>query len=183
MPQKKLTLDPAVVLEWLIENDYVESTSSANAPYRLATSETDFMPYTITFLTNKLSERFSKNKVRSTNKKVWRRELYRCIDEYQIQYEEKHARANYHWEFELTTKKFLEQKLNIDLDAIHEYDRQQRHERKGGVRYTSYYNQAKLRYGEERALAKFRKYFERRMKDLSVDLRTQRLSNREYSDI
>ena len=182
MPQKKLTLDPAVVLEWLIENDYVESTSSANAPYRLATSETDFMPYTITFLTKKLSERFSKTKLRSTHRKVWKRELYRCLDEYQIQYVDGYTRSNYHWEFKTTTKKYLEQKLGINLDAIHEHDRRQRHERKGGVRYTSYYNQAKGRYGEEKALKLFLKYFNRRMEDLDKDCRNGRPRRRKIED-
>jgi len=184
VPAKKLSLDPDVVLEWLIENNYVEETSSANAPYRIAVRENDFLPYSITFLSKKLSERFSKRnmKIRSTNRKVWRRELYKCFDEYQIKYDDKGTRGSMYWEFRETTKIYLERKLGIDLDALHEYDRHHRHEHKGGMRYTSYFHQQKGRYGEERALEKFRRYFDRRMKELSVDLRTKRLSRRKFEE-
>lgn len=180
MPAKKLSLDPADVLEFLLDNDYVEPTSSANAPYRIAVSENDFLPHSITFLTKKLSEHFckSKMKIRSTNRKVYRRELYKCFDEYQIKYDDKGTRGSMYWEFRETTKKFLEQKLNIDLDPIAEYDRA--HRNNGGTRYTSYWHQQLKRYGEERALEKFRRYYERRMQDIATDLRTKRLSKSEY---
>lgn len=180
VPAKKLSLDPADVLEFLLDNDYVEPTSSAIHPYRIATSEDDFLPYSVTFLSKKLSERFSmsKIKIRSTNRKVYRRELYKCFDEYQIKYDDKGTRGSMYWEFRDTTKKFLEQKLNIDLDLIAEYDRA--HRKKGGTRYTSYWHQQLKRYGEERALQLFRRYYERRMQDIATDLRTKRLPKSEY---
>ena len=179
MPAKRLSLDPDVVLEWLIENNYVEETSSAIHPYRIAICEDDYLPHSITYLTKKLSERFSrsKTKIRSTNRKVYRRELYKCFDEYQIKYDDKGTRGSMYWEFKMTTKKFLEQKLNIDLDLIAEYDRA--HRKKGGTRYTSYWHQQLKRYGEERALQLFRRYYERRMQDIATDLRTKRLSRSE----
>ena len=180
MPAKKLSLDPDDVLEWLLDMGYVEHTSSANAPYRIAINEDDFLPYSITYLSKRLSERFSrsKTKIRSTNRKVYRRELYKCFDEYQIKYDDKGTRGSMYWEFRDTTKKHLEQKLNIDLDLIHEFDRA--HRKKGGTRYTSYWHQQLKRYGEERALLLFKKYYERRMQDIAADMRTKRLSKSEY---
>jgi hypothetical protein len=180
MPAKKIILDPDDVLEWLLDRGYVEPTSSANAPYRIATSEDDFLPYSITFLTKKLSEHFCKRnmKIRSTNRKVWRRELYKCFEEHGIRYDDKGTRGSMYWEFQETTKKRLEQKLHIDLDQIAEYD--STHRKKGGTRYTSYYHQQLKRYGETRALELFRRYYERRMEELSVDLRTKRLSKKDY---
>ena len=178
MPAKKITLNPDDVLEWLLDRGYVEPTSSANAPYRIAVSENDFLPYSITFLSKKLSERFSKTKLIAAHRKVWRRELLKCFDEFQIQYDDRGTRGSMYWEFRETTKKFLEQKLGIDLDALHEYDRTHRH--KGGMRYTSYFNQAKGRYGEERALQLFRRYFDRRMEDLSKDCRKGKPRRRQF---
>jgi hypothetical protein len=178
MAGNKINLDPAVVLEWLLDRCYVEHTSSASHPYRVAINEDDNLPYSITYLTNRLSIRFSNIKLRSINRRVWKRELYRCLDEYQVLFDDRATRANAHWEFEDTTKKYLETKLHIDLDQLHEHDRHLRSKRKGGMRYTSYFNQAKGRYGEEVALEKFRKYFERRMQDLSVDQRTNRYSKK-----
>lgn len=171
MPAKKLSLDPDVVLEWLLDRGYVEPTSSANAPYRIAVSENDFLPYSITFLTKKLSEHFCRTKLRSSNRKVWARELRKCFDEYCIKYDDRGTRGSMYWDFKETTKIYLEKKLGIDLDDLHEHDRQYRHNHKGGMRYTSYFNKQKGRYGEERALQLFRRYFERRMEDLNKDCR------------
>jgi len=180
VPAKKLSLDPDDVLEWLLDRGYVEPTSSANAPYRIATSENDFLPYSITFLSKKLSERFSKTKLIATHRKVWRRELLKCFDEHGIRYDDRGTRGSMYWEFQDTTKKYLEQKLGIDLDAIHEHDRQYRNEHKCGTRYTSYWHQQLKRYGEERALQLFRRYYERRMEDIATDMRTKRLPKSEY---
>lgn len=175
MAAPRIDLDPADVIEWLLDRGYVETTESASHPYRIAVNEDDSMPFTITFLTKKLSERFGNNKLRSLNRKSWRRELMKCIDEYQIQYEDQHTRANYHWEFKPTLKKYLEQKLGIDLDLLHQHDRAARNSKgNGGMRYTSYFNQAKLRYGEEKALKLFLRYFKRRMEDLDKDCRNGR---------
>jgi hypothetical protein len=86
------------------------------------------------------------------------------------------------WEFRDTTKKYLEQKLGIDLDALHEHDRKYRSKHKGGMRYTSYFNQQKGRYGEERALLLFKKYFDRRMEDLSKDCRAGKPRRRKFEE-
>lgn len=178
MAGKRLTLNTEDVLEWLLDRGFVEPTESASHPYRVAINEDDNLPYSITYLTIRLSSRFSKIKLRSSNRRVWKRELYKCFDEFQISYDDRETRANLHWEFEDTTKRFLERKLGIDLDQMHEHDRKLRSKRKGGMRYTSYFNQAKGRYGLERALEKFRKYFERRMQDITVDQRTNRPSKK-----
>lgn len=175
MGAPRINLDPADVIDWLLDRGYVEPTESAIHQYRIAVNEEDSMPYTITFLTKKLSEKFGNNKLRSVNRKSWKRELMKCIDEYQIQHEDQHTRANYHWEFKLTTKKYLEQKLGIDMDILHQHDREARNTKgSGGMRYTSYFNQAKGRYGEAKALQLFRKYYERRMEDLDRDCRNGR---------
>jgi hypothetical protein len=174
MAATRLNLDPDVVLEWLLDRGYVEHTSSANAPYRIAINEDDFLPYSVTFLSKKLSERFSKTKLISTHRRVWCRELLKCFDEYQIKYDDKGTRGSMFWEFRDTTKKYLEQKLGIDLDAIHEHDRKYRNEHKCGTRYTSYWHQQLKRYGEERALQLFMRYYERRMEDLNKDCRKGR---------
>lgn len=178
MPARKIEIDPDDILCWLLDRGYVEPTESASHPYRIAINEDDFLPYSVTFLSKRLSERFSKTKLIATHRKVWRRELLKCFDEYQIQYDDKGTRGSMYWEFRDTTKKFLEQKLNIDLDLIAEYDRT--HRKKGGTRYTSYWHQQLKRCGEERALEKFRRYYERRMQDIATDLRTKRLSRSEY---
>lgn len=182
MPAKKLSLNPDDVLEWLLDMGYVEPTSSANAPYRIAVSENNFLPYSITFLSKKLSEHFckSKIKIRSMNRKVWRRELYKCFDEYQIKYDDKGTRGSMYWEFMETTKKYLEQKLNIDLDLIAEHDRAYRRVHKGGTRYTSYWHQQLKRYGIDKALVMFKRYYDRRMEDITADMRTKRLPKSEY---
>jgi hypothetical protein len=182
MPAKKLSLDPDVVLEWLLDRSFVEPTESAIHPYRIAVSEDDFLPYSVTFLSKKLSERFSRTKMRSTHRKVWRRELLKCFDEYQIKYDDRGTRGSMYWEFQETTKKLLEQKLGIDLDAIHEHDRQYRHNHKGGTRYTSYWHQQLKRYGEERALQLFLRYYERRMEDLNKDCRAGRPRRRKFEE-
>ena len=178
MPANRLSLDPDVVLEWLLDRGFVEHTESAIHPYRIAVNEDDFLPYSVTFLSKRLSERFSKTKLIATHRKVWRRELLKCFDEFQIQYDDRGTRGSMYWEFKDTTKKYLEQKLHIDLDLIAEYDKA--HRKKGGTRYTSYWHQQLKRYGEERALQLFRRYYERRMQELSVDLRTKRLTRSEY---
>lgn len=169
MPRKRITLDPDVILEWLLDRGYVEHTSSAERPYRIAINEDDNLPYSTTFLTKKLSERFGDKKLISTNRKVWRREMYKCFEEYGIRYDSKGDRSVLYWELQDTTKKYLEQKLNLDLDAIHQHDVASR--KNGGTRYTSYWHQQLKRYGEERALKLFERYYHRRMENLSHDCR------------
>ena len=171
MAAKKIEIDPDDILCWLLESGYVEQTNSASNPYRIAINEDDNLPYSITFLSKKLSERYCSTKLRSTNRKVWKRELFKCLDEYQIKYVDKETRGSMYWEFRENTKRYLERKLGIDLDAIHECDRNHRKDHKGGMRYTSYWNQSKGRHGEEKALKFFKRYFDRRMEDLNKDCR------------
>ena len=171
MSRKKITIEPEDVLEWLLDNGLVEPTESASHPYRIAISEDDFIPYSMTFLTNKLSDRFSKRKIRSSHSKSWSRELRKCFDEFQIKYDDRGIRGNYHWEFKETVKRYLERKLCIDLDAMHEHDRLMRASGKGGMRYMSQFSKLKKVYGEEVALKLFKKYFDRRMQDLDKDCR------------
>ena len=169
MPRKRLTLDPDVILEWLLDRGYVEHTGYAEHPYRIAINEDGYLPYSITFLSNRLSERFSNTKLRSTNRRIWRRELYKCFDEYQIKYLSKGTRGSLYWEFHETTKKYLEKKLGIDLDELHQHDSENRNN--SGMRYTSYWHQQLKRYGEERALKLFERYFHKRMENLDRDCR------------
>lgn len=180
MPRKRLTLSPDVILEWLLDRGYVEHTGYAEHPYRIAINEDNNLPYSITFLTKKLSERFSTVKLISTNRKVWRRELYKCFEEYQIKYEDKGTRGSMYWELQDTTKKYLEHKLNIDLDAIQQHDNAVR--KNGGTRYTSYWHQQLNRYGEERALKLFERYFHRRMENLHKDLRNGKPKRSVFDD-
>lgn len=169
MPRKKLTLDPDVILEWLLDRGFIEETSSPSNPYRIAINEEDNLPYSITFLSERLSERFGNRKLTSTNRKVWRREMYKCFEEYGIRYDSKGARSVLYWELQDTTKKYLEQKLNIDLDAIHQHDCAIR--KNHGTRYTSYWHQQLKRYGEERALKMFERYYHRRIENPTLDCR------------
>ena len=95
--------------------------------------------------------------------------MYKCFEEYGIRYDSKGARSVLYWEFQDTTKKYLEQKLNIDLDAIHQHDCAIR--KNHGTRYTSYWHQQLKRYGEERALKMFERYYHRRIENPTLDCR------------
>lgn len=171
MATKKLTLDPDVVLEWLLDRSFVEPTESPSQPYRIAINDEDNLPYPMTYLTKKLSERFGNTKMRASHRKCWNRELVKCFDEYQIKYEGRGTRGNMHWEFKMTVRKWLEQKLGIDLEIVDEYDRNHKsNSHRGGKRWQSYWRGLSRKYSEEDALRFFKIYFDRRMIDPSKKL-------------
>lgn len=179
MPAKKITLSTDYVLEWLLDRGYVEHTGYAEHPYRIAINEEDYLPYSITFLSNKLSERFSNTKLKSTNRKIWKRELYKCFDEYQIKYLSKGTRGSMYWGFQETTKKYLEKKLGIDLEIIDDYDcNHKSNSHRGGKRWQSYWRGLSRKYSEEDALRFFKVYFDRRMIDPSKNLKMGRKAKR-----
>ena len=179
MPTKKLTLDPDVVLEWLLDRGFVEETSSPSQPYRIAINEEDNLPYPMSYLTKKLSERFGNKKMRSTHRKCWNRELIKCFDENLIKFEDRGTRGNMHWQFQMTARKWLEQKLGIDLEIVDEYDLAHKSDPlKGGKKWQSYWRGLKRKYSEEDALRFFKDYFDRRMIDPSKDLKSGRKGKR-----
>lgn len=179
MPTKKLTLDPDVILDWLLDRGFVEPTESASHPYRIAINEEDNLPYPMTYLTKKLSERFGNTNMRATHRKCWNRELVKCFDEYQIKYEDRGTRGNMHWEFKMTVRKWLEQKLGIDLEIVDQYDLNHKgSSHKGGKRWQSYWRGLKRKYSEEDALRFFKIYFDRRMIDPSKNLKMGRKAKR-----
>lgn len=179
MPTRKLTLDPDVILEWLLYRGFVEETSSANHPYRIAINEEDNLPYSLTYLSKKLSERFGNMKMISTRRKCWHRELLKCFDEYQIKYEDRATRGNMHWEFEMTVRRILEQKLGIDMEIIDDYDRKHKTSpNRGGKRWQAYWRGLARKYSEEDALKFFKDYFDRRMIDPSKNLKMGRKGKR-----
>ena len=179
MATKKLSLDPDVVLEWLLDRGFVEETSSPSMPYRIAINEEDNLPYPMTYLTKKLSERFGNTKMSSTHRKCWNRELVKCFDENLIKYDDRGTRGNMHWEFEMTVRKWLEQKLGIDLEIVDEYDRNHKsNSDRGGKRWQSYWRGISRKYSEEDALRFFKDYFDRRMNDPSKNLKVGRKAKR-----
>lgn len=132
-----------------------------------------FRIYSITELANALARKFHINKYKSnaSHKKPYLRELYKCLNEYQIAFEDRVTKANEHWQFKMTERKWLEDKLGIDMEVIDEYDL---HHKKGaaigGKRWQSYWRGLKKRYGLEDALRFFKEYFDRRMIDPSKKL-------------
>jgi hypothetical protein len=172
MAQRALIIPAESALEYLLENGYLEETDSY-PKYRIAMNPDTFRIYTITELANTLAKKFHINKFKSNaaHKKPYLRELYKCLNEYQIQYEDRVTKANEHWQFKMTERKMLEQKLGIDMEVIDEYDL---HHKKGsaigGKRWQSYWRGLKKRYKLEDALKFFKEYFDRRMIDPSKKL-------------
>ena len=172
MAQKALIIPPESALEYFLENGYLEETGSYPL-YRIAMNPDTFRIYSITELSNALSIGFhvGRSRSRASHKKPYIRELYKCLNEYQIQYEPRVTKANEHWQFKMTDRKWLEQKLGIDMEVIDEYDI---HHKKGpaigGKRWQSYWRGLKKRYEIEDALRFFKEYFDRRMIDPSKNL-------------
>lgn len=136
-----------------------------------------FRVYSITELSNALAMRFHINKFKSNavHKKPYLRELYKCLNEYQIQFDDRETKANEHWQFKMTDRKWLEEKLGIDLEVIDRYDlHDKRGPAQGSKRWQSYWRGLKKRYGLEDALRFFKDYFDRRMIDPSKRLRVGR---------
>ena len=172
MSQKALIIPPESALEYFLYNGYLEETGSYPM-YRIAMNPDTFRIYSITELANALARRFHVNKFKSNaaHKKPYLRELYKCLNEYQIHFDSRETKANEHWQFKMTERKWLEQKLGIDMEVIDEYDL---HHKKGpaigGKRWQSYWRGLKKRYELEDALRFFKDYFDRRMIDPSKKL-------------
>lgn len=167
MGQKALIIPPESALEYLLENGYLEETDSYPL-YRIAMNPDTFRIYSITELSNALSIGFhvGRSRSRASHKKPYIRELYKCLNEYQIKYEPRVTKANEHWQFKMTDMKWLEQKLGIDLEIVDEYDRNHKKGPSiGGKRWQSYWRVLKRKYSEEDALRLFKEYFDRRMID------------------
>ena len=172
MPQKKLIIPPESAVEYFLENGYLEETDSYPM-YRIAMNPDTFRIYSITELANALSIGFSggRSRSRASHKKTYLRELYKCLNEYQIRYDDRVTKANEHWQFKMTDRKWLEQKLGIDMEVIDEYDLHNKKVRAtGGKRWHSYWRGLKKRYELEDALRFFKDYFDRRMIDPSKKL-------------
>lgn len=176
MSQKALIIPPESAVEYFLENGYLEETDSYPM-YRIAMNPDTFRIYSITELADALSKKFyvGRYRSRSTHKKPYLRELYKCLNEYQIQYENRVTKASEHWQFKMTERKWLEQKLGIDMEVIDEYDLHHKSGPSiGGKRWHSYWRGLKKRYELEDALRFFKDYFDRRMTDPSKKLRKGR---------
>jgi len=180
MPQKRLDIPPESALEYLLENGYLEETDSYPM-YRIAMDQDTCRIYSITQLTYAISKKFHFKSFipKSSHHKAYERELYKCLNQYQIQYDCRLTKCNEHWEFKMTERKKLEAKLGIDLEIVDDYDRKhKRNGNRGGKRWQSYWRGLKRKYSEEDALRFFKVYFERRMKDPSKNLKTGRKGKR-----
>lgn len=169
MAQKALIIPPESALEYFLENGYLEETDSYPM-YRIAMNPDTFRIYSITELSNALARKFHIRDFSTSaiHKKPYLRELYKCLNEYQIQYEDRVTKANEHWQFKMTERKWLEQKLGIDMEVIDEYDLHNKGSaHQGGKRWQSYWRGLKKKYKLEDALRFFKDYFDRRMIDPS----------------
>ena len=168
MSAKKIEIAPEVSLEWLLDCGFIEPCdASSGHQYRVSVNPDTFRTYTITHILTRYAKHFGCTR-RGTRNIAFRREMYKCFDEYQISYMSQYEKACEYWLFEETYQKFLEQKLNIDMTAMNEYDSSHGG---SGRKWTAYWKRILKKYGEELALKFFKAYFERRMKDLSADLR------------
>ena len=168
MGSPKVEIAPAVSLEWLLDSGFIEPCDpSSGHHYRVSVNPETFRTYTITHILTRYAKHFGANKASSRNR-AFRREMYRCFSEYQVFYMPQYEKACEYWMFEETYQKFLEQKLNIDMTAMNEYDS---NHKGSGRKWTAYWKRILTKYGEELALKFFKAYFDRRMKDLSADLR------------
>ncbi len=168
MGTSKKKVAPEVSLEWLLTNGYIEACDPGSShQYRVSINPETFRTYTITHILTMYAKHFNGTK-KTTRNTAMRREMYKCFDEYQIGYMKQYEKSCEYWLFEETYQKFLEQKLNIDMREMNEYDS---NHKGSGRKWTAYWKRVLKKYGEELALKFFKAYFERRMKDLSADLR------------
>jgi hypothetical protein len=183
MGQKRLDIPPESALEYLLENGYLEETDSYPM-YRIAMNPDTFRIYSITELTCALTKKFHFKSFipKSSHNKAYERELYKCLNQYQIQYDDRLTKCNEHWQFKLTERKKLEDKLGIDLEIVDEYDLNHKgNSRRGSKRWQAYWRGLKRKYSEEDALRFFKIYFDRRMKDPSKNLKMGRKAKRSLS--
>ena len=172
MSQKALNIPAESALEYLLYNGYLEETDSYPL-YRIAMNPDTFRIYSITELADALSIGFrvGRSRSRAYHKKPYLRELYKCFNEYQIAFDDRVTKANEQWQFKMTDRKFLEEKLGIDMEVIDEYDLCHKKGRSvGAKRWQAYWRVLKNRYSEEDALRFFKEYFDRRMIDPSRNL-------------
>lgn len=168
MGTSKKEVAPEVSLEWLLSSGYIEPCDpSSTHQYRVSVNPETCRTYTITHILTMYAKHFSGTK-KTTRNMAMRREMYKCFDEYQISYMKQYEKSCEYWLFEETYQKFLEQKLDIDMREMNEYDS---NHKGSGRKWTAYWKRVLKKYGEELALKFFKAYFERRMKDLSADLR------------
>lgn len=168
MGTSKKEVPPEVSLEWLLTNGYIEPCDPGSShQYRVSINPETFRTYTITHILTMYAKHFSGTK-KTTRNQAMRREMYKCFEEYQIGYMKQYEKSCEYWLFEDTYQKFLEQKLNIDMSEMNEYDS---NHKVSGRKWTAYWKRVQKKYGEELALKFFKAYFDRRMKDLSSDLR------------
>lgn len=168
MGTSKKEVAPEVSLEWLLTNGYIEPCDpSSSHQYRVSINPETYRTYTITHILTMYAKHFSGTK-NTTRNMAMRREMYKCFEEYQIGYMKQYEKSCEYWLFEETYQKYLEQKLNIDMREMNEYDS---NHKGSGRKWTAYWKRVQKKYGEELALKFFKAYFERRMKDLSADLR------------
>lgn len=140
-----------------------------------------FRIYSITELTRALTKKFHFKSFipKSSHNKAYERELYKCLNEYQIQFDDRLTKCNEHWQFKMTARKWLEHKLGIDLEIVDEYDLTHKVDsRRGSKRWQAYWRGLKRKYSEEDALRFFKEYFDRRMQDPSKDLKVGRKGKR-----
>ena len=169
MAQKALIIPPESALEYFLEYGYLEETGSYPM-YRIAMNPDTFRIYSITELANALARKFHIREFSTSaiHKKPYLRELYKCLNEYQIQFDDRATKANEHWQFKMTERKWLEEKLGIDMEVIDEYDLHNKGSaHQGGKRWQSYWRGLKKKYELEDALRFFKDYFDRRMLDPS----------------
>ncbi len=162
---KMIEIDPDWLLEWLIERGYVEKTSSAFTPYRIATDTDTDRPYTITDITKSLKRSLNRPG-RSGHNKPLCRELKKCFDEFNISYLSIHDHAQLCAEMKFSKIKEIEEKFGIDLDPLNADER-----RKIGVVYNRYLK----KFGREDGLKAVYLYAQRRLQNLGKDLRNGRV--------
>ena len=180
MGQKRLEIPPETVIEYFLENGYLEETDSYPM-YRIAMNPDTFRIYSITELTLALAKKFHFKSFipKSSHNKAYERELYKCLNEYQIQFDDRLTKCNEHWQFKMTARKWLEHKMGIDLEIVDKYDLTHKGDsRRGSKRWQAYWRGLKRKYSEEDALRFFKEYFDRRMQDPSKDLKVGRKGKR-----
>ena len=111
MAQKALIIPPESALEYFLENGYLEETDSYPM-YRIAMNPDTFRIYSITELANALARKFHIREFSTSaiHKKPYLRELYKCLNEYQIQFDDRATKANEHWQFKMTERKSSQQR-------------------------------------------------------------------------
>ena len=157
---KKIQIDPDWLIEWLRDCGYVESTSSAFRPYRIATNPDTDRPYTIKEMAKALGR--SLNKGHSGHPKPMCRELKKCFEEFNITYLSLTDHARLFSEMKQSKLKEIEEKTGVNLDPLSKNER-----RKISIVYSNYIKDL----GREEALKRIYLYAQRRLQNPGKDLR------------